>query len=369
VATPPPQVGRPATPDEIPRQDAANDLSPEKSVERLDKYGKYLLGTVSTVGTVLTGFGIFSPSASGTASNPWFLLPVGLACLSLAFATVAITPVFDEIKPAYEDTIREHYRKLIRRGRFVTWAGWLFAGSLGSAAVVVAVQAGLFAPLIPQVSLTWARTDAGPELTTSVKFEKVPRSAIIKTSIFGLPPDDPGKPPTLLFDDISRPDFGGKVQVSSKLDHLGPLRSLVLIMKVSTAAEILYQDRMEITVPAPPIVVPADKIVLRGVHFDFGKAMIRPDAAAVLDEAASALKQHPGLTIHVDGYCDAIASDEYNFKLSRKRADAVAKYLEDHGIAPSRLVARGFGKTNFVASNETEQGRAQNRRVELTPVE
>jgi outer membrane protein OmpA-like peptidoglycan-associated protein len=123
--------------------------------------------------------------------------------------------------------------------------------------------------------------------------------------------------------------------------------------------------------PPPPLPPPAkhEKLVLRGVHFDFNKSKIRPGDAAILDEAVEILKSHPDVNIYVDGYCDAIGSEEYNLKLSQRRADAVAQYLEEHGIAASRLIPRGFGKTDFVASNDTDGGRAQNRRVELVPTE
>lgn len=106
--------------------------------------------------------------------------------------------------------------------------------------------------------------------------------------------------------------------------------------------------------PPPPASVQREKVVLRGVHFDFNKATIRPGDAAILDEAAEVLERHPDVTVDVDGYCDAIGSEEYNLKLSRRRAEAVAKYLERKGIPDSRLVPRGFGKTNFVASNDTD---------------
>ena len=109
--------------------------------------------------------------------------------------------------------------------------------------------------------------------------------------------------------------------------------------------------------------------MLRGVHFDFNKANIRRGDSAILDEAIEILKAHPNVVINVDGYCDAIGGEEYNLKLSQRRAAAVAKYLEDGGIAASRLIPRGFGKTNFVAPNDTDEGRAQNRRVELVPTE
>jgi outer membrane protein OmpA-like peptidoglycan-associated protein len=107
--------------------------------------------------------------------------------------------------------------------------------------------------------------------------------------------------------------------------------------------------------------------VLRGVHFDFNRAKIRPDAVPILDEAADILKQHSNVTVNVNGYCDAIGSYAYNLRLSQRRADAVVSYLEGKGVAGDRLIPHGYGKTNFVATNHTAEGRAQNRRVELVP--
>jgi len=89
----------------------------------------------------------------------------------------------------------------------------------------------------------------------------------------------------------------------------------------------------------------------------------------VLDEAASILKQHGNVSVSVNGYCDAIGSQRYNLKLSERRSNAVVRYLADHGIAESRMSPHGYGKTNFVATNKTAEGRAQNRRVELIPNE
>jgi len=103
------------------------------------------------------------------------------------------------------------------------------------------------------------------------------------------------------------------------------------------------------------------------VHFDFNKYNIRPDAVPILDEAVEILDKHPGVTVDVNGYCDIIGSIAYNQRLSERRAEAVASYLESKGIVVSRLVAHGYGKTHFVASNDTAEGRAQNRRVELVP--
>ena len=109
--------------------------------------------------------------------------------------------------------------------------------------------------------------------------------------------------------------------------------------------------------------------MLRGVHFDFNKSKIRPGDAAVLDEAATTLKANPNVTVNVNGYCDAIGGENYNLKLSDRRADAVVDYLVKAGIPSSQLIPHGYGKTDFVATNDTAEGRAQNRRVELVPNE
>jgi outer membrane protein OmpA-like peptidoglycan-associated protein len=122
--------------------------------------------------------------------------------------------------------------------------------------------------------------------------------------------------------------------------------------------------------PPPPPPPPAkEKLVLRGVHFDFDKSEIRPGDAAVLDEAATALKANPGVSVNVNGYCDAIGGEKYNQELSERRAASVARYLVKAGIPESQLVPQGHGKTDFVATNATAEGRAQNRRVELVPAQ
>jgi OOP family OmpA-OmpF porin len=123
--------------------------------------------------------------------------------------------------------------------------------------------------------------------------------------------------------------------------------------------------------PAPP---PApmergERIVLRGVNFDFDKATIRPDAAVILDEAASILNRNPGPRIRVAGHTDSTGPEAYNQVLSERRADAVKQYLVGQGVSASRLETVGYGESNPIASNETRDGRALNRRVELQVLE
>jgi outer membrane protein OmpA-like peptidoglycan-associated protein len=122
--------------------------------------------------------------------------------------------------------------------------------------------------------------------------------------------------------------------------------------------------------PAPPPPPPVRRrIVLRGVNFDFDKSNIRADARPILDEAIATLKSEPDIRISVEGHTDAIGSDAYNQKLSQRRAHSVADYLARGGIAHSRLTVVGFGESKPIASNATDDGRAQNRRVELRILE
>jgi len=117
---------------------------------------------------------------------------------------------------------------------------------------------------------------------------------------------------------------------------------------------------------APPPVAPTkQKIVLRGVNFDFDKYNIRPDAVPILDQAAATLKEYGDVTVSVNGHTDSIGTEAYNQRLSLRRAEAVRAYLERRGVAARRMTVRGFGESDPVATNETAEGRAQNRRVEL----
>jgi len=86
----------------------------------------------------------------------------------------------------------------------------------------------------------------------------------------------------------------------------------------------------------------------------------------VLDVSAETLRANPKQRVEVNGYTDAIGSEAYNLLLAKLRAEAVVAYLESKVFL--QVIPRGFGKTNFVATNKTAEGRAQNRRVELIPV-
>jgi outer membrane protein OmpA-like peptidoglycan-associated protein len=101
------------------------------------------------------------------------------------------------------------------------------------------------------------------------------------------------------------------------------------------------------------------------VLFAFGKYDLRPNTREALAKLSGIVLGHPGLKLSVEGYTDSIGSDEVNQTLSQKRADTVRDYLVQQGVDASSITATGFGKSNPVASNDTDQGRQQNRRVEI----
>jgi OOP family OmpA-OmpF porin len=125
--------------------------------------------------------------------------------------------------------------------------------------------------------------------------------------------------------------------------------------------------------PAPSVDRCAEVIRLRGVNFDFDRAEIRSDAAVILDEAATlagdALRECPDNRLAVEGHTDAIGTDAYNQGLSERRAAAVLEYLVGKGVSSSQLGATGFGESTPIATNDTSDGRALNRRVELRLVQ
>jgi outer membrane protein OmpA-like peptidoglycan-associated protein len=132
-----------------------------------------------------------------------------------------------------------------------------------------------------------------------------------------------------------------------------------------TAGEAAPPPPAPVAQAAPPPPPAKKKIVLRSVHFDFDKATLKADAKPILDEAVQVLKQEGSVDIVVEGHTDSVGTDQYNLGLSRRRADTVRRYLVDHGVAAARITADGLGESKPVASNDSADGRTQNRRVEL----
>jgi OOP family OmpA-OmpF porin len=111
--------------------------------------------------------------------------------------------------------------------------------------------------------------------------------------------------------------------------------------------------------------VEAMPLVLRGVNFASGRSILTRSSYAVLDEVAASLLANSDVKIEVAGHTDASGAEGLNLRLSQARAAAVRHYLANKGVAPDRMIARGYGESQPVASNATPDGKAQNRRVEL----
>jgi outer membrane protein OmpA-like peptidoglycan-associated protein len=135
-----------------------------------------------------------------------------------------------------------------------------------------------------------------------------------------------------------------------------------------------YMDRQEAELrretagTGVSIIREGDELLLRmpaGITFDFDSYAIRPEFRATLNEVAQTLVAYPQTYVDVLGHTDSIGSAAYNQRLSEQRAQAVANYLVAQGVNLARIATRGHGYAMPIATNDTEAGRAQNRRVEI----
>lgn len=123
--------------------------------------------------------------------------------------------------------------------------------------------------------------------------------------------------------------------------------------------------------PPPPKAAPLfegekKELVLEGVNFENEKAVLVPESLTVLDRVAASLADWPDIRVEVGGHTDSRGETGYNLRLSEKRAKAVIDYLVSKGIDAARMTSKGYGESKSIADNNTSEGRARNRRVELT---
>ncbi len=104
---------------------------------------------------------------------------------------------------------------------------------------------------------------------------------------------------------------------------------------------------------------------LRNIFFPSKQFVLEPASAAELNRLVAFLKENATLQVEISGHTDNVGSDAANLQLSQQRAKSVTDYLAEHGIPASRLKAKGYGETKPIDSNDTDTGRAQNRRTEL----
>jgi outer membrane protein OmpA-like peptidoglycan-associated protein len=107
---------------------------------------------------------------------------------------------------------------------------------------------------------------------------------------------------------------------------------------------------------------------LKNIYFDFDKTTLKTESFVELNKVVDLLKQNPSLEIEIEGHTDSKGSDQYNKDLSQGRAQSVVDYIASQNISKSRLTAKGFGESKPIDTNETEEGKANNRRVEFTIV-
>jgi len=115
-------------------------------------------------------------------------------------------------------------------------------------------------------------------------------------------------------------------------------------------------------------IVTDGKFITHGILFDINKSTIKPESMGTLNEIAKMMKNHNDLKFEIDGYTDSDGSDDANLKLSQQRADAVKAKLTEMGIEASRLTSKGFGESKPIDTNETAEGKANNRRVEFVKI-
>lgn len=140
---------------------------------------------------------------------------------------------------------------------------------------------------------------------------------------------------------------------------------------IAACKEHFYAALAELETRAPePAPVPLPEVISLSsdVLFDFDKSAIKDAFRPELRKIADLINDNPTVPVAVFGHTDSIGTDQYNQGLSMERANAVADFLRDEGVEPSRLRIEGYGETQPVASNETPAGRQQNRRVDIVTV-
>ena len=109
----------------------------------------------------------------------------------------------------------------------------------------------------------------------------------------------------------------------------------------------------------------AKLLVLHGVKFAFNSAKLSGSSSRILDRAVKAMNDHSGVSVRIMGHTDSVGSEEFNQRLSRRRAESVRDYLTEAHVSLALMSTKGLGESQPVASNRTSAGRQQNRRVEI----
>jgi outer membrane protein OmpA-like peptidoglycan-associated protein/tetratricopeptide (TPR) repeat protein len=187
-----------------------------------------------------------------------------------------------------------------------------------------------------------------------------------------------GLPSAVELIDLNTKQLISKVQTDEKGNYLITLPvGKDYAFNVNRKGYLFYSDNFSLTtkspdsteknIPLQPIEVNAS-VVLKNIFFDFNKYEVKTTSQVELDKVVQLLSDNPTIKIQIAGHTDNIGSAADNLKLSENRAKAVIAYLSSKGIDPTRLSFKGYGATQPIADNKTEQGKALNRRTELKVV-
>ena len=158
------------------------------------------------------------------------------------------------------------------------------------------------------------------------------------------------------------------VEAGDLLKHEGMLKQFVqdvFYKDVEEAPAVIVPEKIIKPVPRKIIKPVPKRIILHGVQFDLNSANIQPVGIPVLDENIKLLKQYPERRIVIEAHTDSMGSEDYNSKLSLERSEAIYNYFISQGISANRMKTIGRGETRPIADNNTAEGRALNRRVEI----
>jgi outer membrane protein OmpA-like peptidoglycan-associated protein len=122
---------------------------------------------------------------------------------------------------------------------------------------------------------------------------------------------------------------------------------------------------MDFNVEMKPIEI-GETVRLNNIFFDFNKSVLRPESFQELDRVVKLMKDNPTIEIEIAGHTDNVGADEYNLNLSLERANSVVAFIVSKGISQNRIIAKGYGESKPIASNDSEEGKQLNRRVEFT---
>lgn len=170
---------------------------------------------------------------------------------------------------------------------------------------------------------------------------------------------------------VSNPQTGEYKIVLPAGDNYGFSANKVNFLPVSSSLDLETLTKYE-EKNVDLFLVPIEKdasLVLNNIYFDVDKATLRKESFVELDALAKIIKQQPNIKIEISGHTDSDGSDEYNLNLSLNRAKSVTEYLKSLGVSDKKIVSKGYGESNPIAPNTSDENKQKNRRVEFKVVE